>query len=292
MLSMFHTVGTVRYYPDAPASVSRCVVIDPDFLIEAQKVILDPKRILAQKEVQEYCSTAVLDRKLLDKLWSKAKIDEKLRETVIEFLIEDAFLYRLSHDKFLVPGLLPAVKDRQLEVKAPYPCRGMYVYDAEEKNYVNDEGAVMQLGEDGWDIVFATEVKHHLSKASFPPTGSWEDCTVQLGKHSGRLEALHFLNNNPPKEDTIYLYIGGKWTTDIFPTFVGELLQHQALVRPVDGLETQIKKSCLRRDGLELEVVAGRLQAGLHPEQDPKYLFVNLTFVDAGTRPIHGCASS
>jgi len=174
-------------------------VIDPDFLIEAQKVILDPKRILAQKEVQEYCSTAVLDRKLLDKLCSKAKIDEKLRETVIEFLIEDAFLYRLSHDKFLVPGLLPAVKDRQLEVKAPYPCRGMYVYDAEEKNYVNDEGAVMQLGEDGWDIVFATEVKHHLSKASFPPTGSWKDCTVQLGKHSGRLEALHFLNNNPPR---------------------------------------------------------------------------------------------
>jgi len=39
---------------------------------------------------------------------------------------------------------------------------------AEEK-HAEDEGVVMQFGEDGWGI----EVKHQLSKVSYPPMGSW-----------------------------------------------------------------------------------------------------------------------
>jgi len=97
-----------------------------------------------EEEDRGCCSSNKSDR-------SKVEIEEKLRETVVEFFNEDVFVYRLSHDKFLVPGLLPAVKDRQLEVEVPYRCRGIYVY-AEEKHYVNDEGVVMQLGEDGWGI--------------------------------------------------------------------------------------------------------------------------------------------
>jgi len=45
----------------------------------------------------------------------------------------------------------------------------------------------------------------------------------------GRRTPKEDTNPQGGHEDTIYLYMGGKWMIDIFPTFVGEILPTQGV---------------------------------------------------------------